>query len=657
MALKDWVDGGKCLLGFHQGPWTQPPGSCVKSQTCERCGVVSSQTEHDWKEWAYATSGDCIQERACHRCDEREQRTEHAWSPWEYEEQRRAPVRGCLRCGLRMSYFVEQPLTDDVPRKADTSTEAAPSAVDPRESSSTLEDNRASALSAVAALRADFDERVATGEISADRQPLLRSILNQLEDIEKVGDDGSLEAKQIAMARTQQLMMQMGSVLANPSRGAHAQRDAAPGSRHAYLVGQFEQFYRFLTGQIGRLPLNSDQGRAAATLLGSLNEARNGLLAADPAADPVGLEFETLRQVANDIRGFSLRHHLTMAQPIWPSHRVPQNPNAVFYSGGPALEALLVRGCESRRLTLLRGHSQHEAGSARWQQLCEASVAVFDFTGFTAEPSPESASAVAAIAYELGIALALGRPVIVAAREDQSLPFDLDIEPVRLPDSGSAHEALAAGLDRVLYSLQRGEAGSSVLESIREVRRRHASHKSLQVRVSLERLDDDVSDDPVRASLLLSSVLMFLGSEAPVSIHSTWPGGYPDSNSPFCFHVMPFGPSWASQTMQAVKQACHDAGVVYARGDLRPEPDILRSIWADLCRATHVVVDLTGMNANVVLELGIAHTLGRNVCLVSQDPDVSRLFPSIAKQRVYRYNPSDGGDALRAQLQPFLSAR
>ena len=45
------------------------------------------------------------------------------------------------------------------------------------------------------------------------------------------------------------------------------------------------------------------------------------------------------------------------------------------------------------------------------------------------------------------------------------------------------------------------------------------------------------------------------------------------------------------------------------------DPDIVRSIWDEICTATYVVCDLTALNPNVTLELGIVHTLGRNVLI------------------------------------------
>jgi hypothetical protein len=90
--------------------------------------------------------------------------------------------------------------------------------------------------------------------------------------------------------------------------------------------------------------------------------------------------------------------------------------------------------------------------------------------------------------------------------------------------------------------------------------------------------------------------------------------------------------------------------------------NILRRIWSELSRSTHVIVDLTNFNPNVALELGMAHTLGRNTLMVAQGNAVSYLFPSIAKLDVHSYpawqpqgrSLKDGGQELRRRLSAFL---
>lgn len=656
MALKDLIDGGKCLLGFHQGDWRMTsPDRCELAQTCERCGVVTTRIEHAWGDWGYAAPASCDERRTCRRCDAHETRVGHAWGAWSYVERHRAPVRRCERCGTQVSAFIEKPLSDRGHAEADDGTDERPPDVFVEvEVPARREDRPERAPAGFAALRAFFEEGVASGTIAPDRQPLLRSIMAQLEESSRRGESHDLDEKRIAVAQTQQLMQQMGALLMHPSRGAASV--APPGSRQAALTSQFEQLYRYVTGEVSRLPLNSDEGKAVGSLLGSLKDCRDGLHAAVGDDDPVGLEAQSLRQAAMDVRNFSLRQHVTVIHPIWPSQRMPQNPNAVFYSGGAGIGALLTQACEAKRLAPLVATPHREQASLRWDQLRECAIAVFDFTGYRRTPTLDEAAPVAGVAYELGIALTLGRPVLLLAHEGQVLPFDLDVEPIRLAPGAESPRALAAGLDHVLYGLQRGTTGESVSSAARYLKARYGSHSDFHVRISLESLTDETVRDPIRTAFLMSSSLMFIGADAPSLVYPPWPGAYPDPATPLCFHVTPFAPEWAADTRQMVSEQCSALGITYVRGDMRPEEDIIRSIWTDLCRATHVIVDVTGLNPNVALELVIAHTLGRNVRLITQDDHPERAFTAIAKRRVHRYALGDGGPALGAALEPFLRA-
>lgn len=87
------------------------------------------------------------------------------------------------------------------------------------------------------------------------------------------------------------------------------------------------------------------------------------------------------------------------------------------------------------------------------------------------------------------------------------------------------------------------------------------------------------------------------------------------------------------------------------------DPRIIRSIWDEICRATHVVVDITDFNANVALELGIAHTLGRRTLIVAQQgKTIDMLFESIAKLRVHVYSLQDLDGTLGRAIGRFLAS-
>jgi hypothetical protein len=79
------------------------------------------------------------------------------------------------------------------------------------------------------------------------------------------------------------------------------------------------------------------------------------------------------------------------------------------------------------------------------------------------------------------------------------------------------------------------------------------------------------------------------------------------------------------------------SGFEYRRGDQSRGVHVIRSIWDEICRSSAMIVDLTGLNENVCLELGLAQAVGTPLLLMTQD-DVGRtLFPEIAKLRASRY--------------------
>ena len=249
----------------------------------------------------------------------------------------------------------------------------------------------------------------------------------------------------------------------------------------------------------------------------------------------------------------------------------------------------------------------------------------------------------------------MGRPVLVLARQGQAVPFDVDIEPLRL--SGDADDAARLGeaLDQVFYAIQRGGKDSSLDRTLRLARQRYAGHPNSYVRITLAQIKDAVEKDPLKSAAILDSALAELGSDDQQLLTPSWPGDYPELHSPRCFHVTAFGPPWAAETMQLVSAAC-PPGMTYVRGDQVLTPDIIRSIWDEICQASHLVVDLTGLNANALLELGMAHTLGRSVLLLTQDPSRQAYPPMLAKQRLHRYSLDDSASrqALSDLLRRFL---
>jgi hypothetical protein len=97
-----------------------------------------------------------------------------------------------------------------------------------------------------------------------------------------------------------------------------------------------------------------------------------------------------------------------------------------------------------------------------------------------------------------------------------------------------------------------------------------------------------------------------------------WPLGYTQGGRPRCFIVMPFAQELEAtqRTYRAIADEGTRIGVDTIRGDVAVRQEIIHSIWEETGQASHVLVDLTGFNPNVCLELGLADLLGKHSLLI-----------------------------------------
>ena len=85
------------------------------------------------------------------------------------------------------------------------------------------------------------------------------------------------------------------------------------------------------------------------------------------------------------------------------------------------------------------------------------------------------------------------------------------------------------------------------------------------------------------------------------------------------FVIMPFRLD-LQPAYDAIRLAASALGLSIKRGDEdHGAHAIISDIWDAVVHARVIVADLTGCNANVFYEIGMAHTLGKKVILVSQD--------------------------------------
>jgi hypothetical protein len=111
-----------------------------------------------------------------------------------------------------------------------------------------------------------------------------------------------------------------------------------------------------------------------------------------------------------------------------------------------------------------------------------------------------------------------------------------------------------------------------------------------------------------------------LRNEATI-INSFWGKPNPKSDGDFCFVLMPFKPPQLTEIYKRyIKEPIQrHTNIKCMRADDIYKPTLIMSdIWNKINDAKFIIADLTDKNPNVFYELGMAHTLGKEVILVSQ---------------------------------------
>jgi hypothetical protein len=124
------------------------------------------------------------------------------------------------------------------------------------------------------------------------------------------------------------------------------------------------------------------------------------------------------------------------------------------------------------------------------------------------------------------------------------------------------------------------------------------------------------------------------------------------------FVLMPFRDDLDEIYETYVKPTVESKGLQCRRADdIKTGTKIIEDIWHSICQARVIIADLTYKNENVMYELGIAHTLGKDSILISQGGSVDDKFPfDIAHIRIRRYeNTVMGAHKLTTGLADALS--
>lgn len=137
------------------------------------------------------------------------------------------------------------------------------------------------------------------------------------------------------------------------------------------------------------------------------------------------------------------------------------------------------------------------------------------------------------------------------------------------------------------------------------------------------------------------------------------PASYP-VDPRLAFVLMPFADDLTQIYNSIIKPAVEheEFGLVCRRADeIKSNKVIIQDIWKSICEARVVIADLTGQNPNVMYELGIAHTLGKETVLMyRRGGDVGVPFDLAHIRRIEYKNDAPGGKRLENDLRKTLSA-
>ncbi len=114
---------------------------------------------------------------------------------------------------------------------------------------------------------------------------------------------------------------------------------------------------------------------------------------------------------------------------------------------------------------------------------------------------------------------------------------------------------------------------------------------------------------------------------------------------------MPFTESWSDRIWKKlITPIVQERGCRPVRADDLFGRDIMEDIWKGICGSRFVIAEITGRNPNVFYELGIAHTIGRPVILLTQNKNDIPFDLNRYRHIIYEDN-MDGYETLKKQLQ------
>jgi hypothetical protein len=405
---------------------------------------------------------------------------------------------------------------------------------------------------------------------------------------------------------------------------------------------------RRASGEI-RGGLKSDGERDEARALHE--RALEAISYADGATDRsqlVRVERDHLRPLAQALSAYARRYHIQVVHCPWPQGYPDANACAIVAGDRRGAIAAAVSAAD---LSVLDPQPGRAPAEDLWRQIAASGTTVVDLK------LSEKKTDWPRICYAAGLALAIGRNVLVTTDCPADLPFDIFLTPYKRDPRETA--ALAEALGRAACQVPVSHVVPKIAIEAAAFSTRIDPPADARARHLAQRLADKAAalyTDPIA---IRRAALGYFAHRpgAPFRVELSWfLPAYPDPDNLRCFHVEAF--DLIEWTSPAVKRGC-EPHFTYERGDTAPKLQIMDRIWEGIGRASLVAVDLTGLNPNVCLELAVAQVLGRRLILLHHDKSWEESqrnrFAEIAQLSLSRYTD---GDHLAALLRAAaVSAR
>lgn len=222
---------------------------------------------------------------------------------------------------------------------------------------------------------------------------------------------------------------------------------------------------------------------------------------------------------------------------------------------------------------------------------------------------------------------------------------------------------------RHYFTLEKSAPGAQFVRRVRESLR--SCQGDLSFNLTQEKIsglqkelkgiqESALDDDAVVSTKILQSIqkqLAELKEErlAPAQLHTPATFLGPTANSITanrCFVIMPYSQPWSEAVETILRQVCASCDFEFSIAKEMEGRFIPHDIWKGITESAIMIADLTGANANVAYEIGLADAIGREVVLLCQDTNVP--FDFLAQRLIVYENTVQGALQLQQKLRETL---